>query len=84
MRPGGVWQKVAAPTISQIADGASVKVKLACTTEGASIAYTTDTGDKPHWRLYTGELTLNSSVTLRTKACRLGYLDSDEIVKKFD
>jgi N-sulfoglucosamine sulfohydrolase len=50
--------------------------------KGASIAYTTETGEKPRWLLYTGELTLNRPTTLRVKACRLGFLDSDEVVKK--
>jgi hypothetical protein len=84
MRPGGVWQKVAPPALSESAAGSEVKVKLACATEGASIAYTTDTGDKPHWLLYTTELALKRPATLRVKACRLGYLDSDEVVKKYD
>jgi N-sulfoglucosamine sulfohydrolase len=83
MRPGGVWQKVAAPTISENVAGSVVKVKLSSVTEGASIAYTTDAGEKPHWLLYTGELALNRPVTLRVKACRFGYLDSDEVVKKY-
>jgi len=83
MRPGGVWQRVAAPTLSQTAAGDTVKVKLMCATEGSSIAYTTDSGAKPHWLLYTGELTLKRDVTLRFKACRLGYLDSEEIIEKF-
>jgi len=83
MRPGGVWQKAAAPAVSESAAGSVVKVKLACATEGASIAYTTDSGEKPHWLLYTGELTLKSPSALRAKACRLGYLDSDEVVKKY-
>lgn len=83
MRPGGVWQTVAAPTLSENLVGTTVKVKLASSTAGASIAYTTDTGNKPHWRLYTGELTLTLPVTLRVKACRLGYLDSAEVVKKY-
>ena len=43
--------------------------------------HTTEAGAKPHWRLYTGELTFQEPVTLRAKACRLGYLDSTEIVK---
>jgi hypothetical protein len=84
MRPGGVWQKVAAPTMSESGAGSSVKVKMACATEGSSIAYTTDTGEKPHWLLYTGELTLKRPATLRAKACRLGYLDSDDVVKSYD
>jgi N-sulfoglucosamine sulfohydrolase len=83
MRPGGVWQRVAAPSLSQTAAGDTVKVKLACATEGSSIAYTTDSGAKPHWLLYTGELTLKHGTTLRFKACRLGYLDSQESIEKF-
>ena len=83
MRPGGVWQKVAAPTVSESASALSVQVRLSCPTEGASIAYTTDVGEKPHWLLYTGELTLKRPATLRVKACRLGYLDSGELVKKY-
>ncbi len=84
MRPGGVWQKVASPTLSENGAGSAVKVRVACSTEGASIAYTTDAGEKPHWLLYTGELTLNRPATLRVKACRFGYLNSDEVVKKYD
>jgi uncharacterized sulfatase len=84
MRPGAVWQKVATPTVSESAAGSAVKVKLTSATEGASIAWTTDTGEKPRWLLYTGELTLKRPTTLRVKACRLGYLDSDEVVRKYD
>ena len=76
-------QKVAAPALSESADS-EVKVRLNCATEGASIAYTTDSGEKPHWLLYKSALTLKRPATLRIKACRLGYLDSDEVVKKYD
>jgi hypothetical protein len=57
---GGVWRQVGAPTVAYCAAGSSVKVILACVTEGASMAYTTDEG-----------------------ASRLGYLDSNEVVKKY-
>lgn len=83
MRPGGIWQKVATPTVSAVEAGTGVKVKLSCVTEGASIAYTTEAGPAPRWRLYTGELTLERPVTLSVKACRLGYLDSDPVVSKY-
>ncbi len=79
MRPGGVWQQVAAPTGSIVAMIDTVRIKLTSATEGASIAYTTDEGPKPRWRLYTGELTIPAGLTLRAKACRFGFLDSDEI-----
>ncbi len=81
MRPGGIWQKVSAPSVNESVEGSSVKVKLACATDGASIVYTTETGEKPRWRLYTGELTLKRPAVLRARACRFGYLDSDEVVK---
>ena len=84
MRPGGVWQRTAGPTVKEAAAGPLVKVKLECATEGASIAYTTEMGENPHWLLYTGELNLKRPVTLRVKACRFGYLDSAETVKRFD
>jgi N-sulfoglucosamine sulfohydrolase len=84
MRPGGVWQKVAAPTVNASPAGSLVRVRLASTTSGASIAYTTDVGVKPHWLLYHDELALRRNITLRAKACRLGYLDSDEVQTKVD
>ncbi|MEK7829831.1 MAG: sulfatase-like hydrolase/transferase, partial [Acidobacteriota bacterium] len=79
MRPGGVWQKVATPTISEKTVGDKTVVALACSTEGASIAYTSGTGANAKWKLYVGELTLPRGAALRAKGCRLGYLDSDEV-----
>jgi N-sulfoglucosamine sulfohydrolase len=81
MRPGGKWQQVAQPVITALPDG---KFKLACATEGSSIAYTTEEGKGAHWLLYTKEMVVPKSATLRVKGCRLGYLDSEEVVKKFD
>lgn len=80
MRPGGVWQQVAAPTGSLLAIGDAVRLKLACATEGSSIVYTEESGPKPRWKLYTGELTFSLPLELRVKACRFGFLDSDEVV----
>jgi uncharacterized sulfatase len=83
MRPGGIWQQVAAPGSSQTVAGDAVTVKLSSATVGASIAYTMDSGANPHWLLYTRELTLKRGTTLRYKACRLGWLDSEEKTEKF-
>ncbi len=47
-------------------------------TQGASIAYTTDTGNDPHWKLYAGPLTISESTTIRAKAIRYGYKESQE------
>jgi len=53
-------------------------VRIQCQTQGASIAYTTDPGHKPHWKLYTEPLTFQLPVTVRAKAIRLGYKESPE------
>lgn len=84
MRPGGVWQKVAQPVVGEQVSGDSVKLKIGCSTEGSSIAYTTGEGRDARWKLYTGELTLKRPAVLRVKGCRFGYLDSDEVVKRFE
>lgn len=78
MRPGGKWQRVAQPVVTALPNG---KVKLACATEGASIAYTTEEGKNAHWLLYTKEIVVPKAGTLRIKGCRLGYLDSEEAVQ---
>ena len=85
MRPGGKWSVTAMPEISppggDIARGA--KVRLHCSTEGASIAYTTEPGARARWKLYAGEFTLEEGATLRAKACRLGRRDSEETSATF-
>jgi uncharacterized sulfatase len=75
MRPGGKWQITADPRMS--ADNG--RVRITCPTEGASIAWTTDTGASPHWNLYSRELQLSGPAVVRAKACRLGYRDSAEV-----
>ena len=81
MRPGDVWAVTKAPTLNLKGGGhpRGSKVKISCATEGASIAYTTETGANARGLLYTGEITLEADATLRAKACRLGYKDSAEV-----
>jgi hypothetical protein len=56
-----------------------------CPTHGASIVYTTETGNKPNWKLYSGALRLSKGTsTLRIKAVRYGYKDSDEVTGTFE
>lgn len=84
MRPGGEWSVTADPTFhmdESVASGA-VTVEIACTTEGASIAYTTEEGENVHWNLYTQPIRLTNSGILRMKACRLGYKDSAEVATR--
>ena len=56
-----------------------------CPTHGASIVYTTDNGNKPAWKLSSGPLRLKKGTsTVRLKAVRYGYKDSDEISGIFE
>ncbi|WP_163537975.1 sulfatase-like hydrolase/transferase [Gracilibacillus sp. YIM 98692] len=55
-------------------------IMLHSATEGASIAYTTEEGQDPHWKLYTGPIIVNQAdVVIRAKAVRIGYQDSNEV-----
>jgi len=59
-------------------------LQLHCATQGASIAYTTEAGESPHWQLYSGPLRLAPGKTiLRARAIRIGYQESEEITAKF-
>lgn len=73
MRPGGKWQKTAAPSVKRTGDSVTAN----CATEGSSIVYTAESGEKPHWLLYSKPVPSGSP--LRFRACRLGYLDSEEV-----
>ena len=54
-------------------------MQLHCSTQGASIAYTTEKGEDITWQLYTEPLQLpKGETTVRTKAIRIGYKESDE------
>ncbi len=83
MRPGGVWLTVQAPAVSEAASGDQVTVRATSATEGASIVYTTGTGNEARWRLYTDAVTLRRPAVLRLKACRLGYRDSEEVERQY-
>lgn len=52
-------------------------LQLHCATQGASITYTTEQGNAPHWQLYTNPISLPiGKTTLRAKAIRIGYKES--------
>ena len=58
---------------------APVLIQLHCATQGASIAYTFESGDRPHWLLYTEPLRLEPGETvIRARAIRIGYRESEE------
>jgi hypothetical protein len=84
MRPGGIWARVAAPTVTDARPRAGiVRLSVSSETPGASFAYTTETGDTPRWRLSTGTVELAAPVAVRIKACRLGYLDSEVVTREY-
>ncbi|MCY3552786.1 MAG: sulfatase-like hydrolase/transferase [Candidatus Poribacteria bacterium] len=63
---------------------APLLLQLYCSTQGASIAYTTEQGQDVRWQLYTEPLRLPKGETvIRAKAIRIGYKESDEKSLKF-
>jgi hypothetical protein len=57
-----------------------------CPTQGASLAYATDPGEGTHWNLFSGPLRFESGaeVTIRGRAVRYGYGESEERRVSFD
>jgi hypothetical protein len=90
MWPGGVQPETAQPyillrrSLDAPSRQASITVKgpaevvIYVPTQGASIGYTTEEGPAAKWRLYTGPILVDRSMTLRTKAIRYGYKESAE------
>jgi N-sulfoglucosamine sulfohydrolase len=92
MWPGGAQPVTAAPYILKrgsqnwqrpVRDSAQTfsgptEVEIYVPTQGASVAYTTDAGPNARWRLYTGPFRLDGPVTVRAKAIRYGYRESEE------
>jgi hypothetical protein len=96
--PNGKQPKTAAPLFIPICEespgveaapqggtfAAPVLVQFYCATQGASMAYTFEQGDDPHWLLYNEPLRLPSGkTTLRAKAIRIGYKQSQESTATF-
>jgi arylsulfatase A-like enzyme len=90
MWPGGVQPETAQPYIvlrrtpdvqsrqASIAVKGPTEVVIYVPTQGASIAYTTEEGPSPKWRLYTGPILVEAPMTLRARAIRYGYKESAE------
>ena len=74
MRPGGIWRTTEAPKFEQTSDS----VRITCPTEGASIAYTTESGPTAHWNVVTDEIRVPTGLVVRARAFRLGYHPSPE------
>ncbi len=78
--PSGEQPQTEPPVIEPSASrqNGAVEATLTSATEGASIAYTTDPGESPHWLLYTGPVRVPAGATLRARAVRYGYAESVE------
>ncbi|MEK3910279.1 sulfatase-like hydrolase/transferase [Paenibacillus sp. FSL H7-0331] len=97
MWPGGVQPQTAAPIfipinselpgrsgVTQGEYGEPTAILLHSATQGASIAYTTEEGTNPSWKLYTKPIILSKGTLLiRAKAVRIGYKDSGETTASF-
>ncbi len=59
----------------------STEVSLACTTNGATIQYSTNGGTS--WTNYSAPFTLNETTTVKAKATKNGMTDSDEASETF-
>jgi arylsulfatase A-like enzyme len=90
MWPGGVQPETAQPYIlrrrstdtpareATMIVTEPTEVVIYAPTQGASIAYATEDGPHPRWRLYTGPILVKTPMTLRAKAIRYGYKESTE------
>jgi hypothetical protein len=80
MWPEGIQPVTDTPSITPNGGDFSnhVEVSISCGTDGASIAYTLESGERPHWLLYSRPILLKSSCQLRAKAVRYGYQESPE------
>ncbi|WP_052360755.1 sulfatase-like hydrolase/transferase [Oceanobacillus manasiensis] len=97
MWPGGLQPESAAPIFIPINENLpgmkpfnkasfqeTTEIMLHSATQGASIAYTTNEGENVHWELYTGPIPLTKgTTTIRAKAIRIGYKDSEEVQAVF-
>jgi N-sulfoglucosamine sulfohydrolase len=96
--PGGVQPRTAPVVFVPICEGnpgqsaapeggtfrAPLLVQFYCATQGASMAYTYEEGEDVRWRLYTAPLRLPpGETTIRARAIRIGYGESEERVATF-
>lgn len=70
------WRRLTRDSVQTF--GEPMEVVIYVPTQGASIGYTMDEGADATWRLYTGPLVVNAPLTIRAKAIRYGYEQSEE------
>lgn len=75
------WRGLTRDSIQTVT--APTEVVIYAPTQGASIGYTTDDGADAKWKLYTGPIMVDAPVTIRAKAIRYGYEESNEVRATF-
>jgi hypothetical protein len=75
MYPANEREQAAPPTAGKTSDG-RVELRAA---DGASIAYTLEKGEDPHWLVYTKPVALPQGAELRAISVRLGFHDSEPV-----
>ena len=78
-RPGGKWSKTEKPVIRK--EGGLARIT--CATEGASIGWTVEAGEKPAWKVYKDGVRVEAGKRLRARAVRLGFEESEEAAMEF-
>ncbi len=83
-RPDGIYQTAALPEADPPGGMFHYPptVALTCPTAGATIEYTTEPGETPRWKLYTGPFRM-LDWTLRFRCGRLGHFDSGTVEHDF-
>ncbi len=62
-----------------------VTLSFYCPTHGASVVYTFEEKENPHWLLHSGPMHLKpGNYNIRVKAVRYGYSDSEELKGSFE
>jgi N-sulfoglucosamine sulfohydrolase len=82
-----LWEE--SPGIEPTAQGGGFKgpalLQMHCATQGASIAYAVEPGEKARWLLYSAPLRLPAGkTTIRARATRIGYGESEERSATFE
>lgn len=79
MWPGLHQPVTQAPKLELQQTGDNQLVKISCSTPGASIAYRFNTSPEGYWHLYTHPVVLPEGKSIRAKAIRIGYKESEEV-----
>lgn len=81
VRGAAQWREPTRDTVHAFTE--PVEVEIYVPTQGASIGYSLEEGQDVKWELYTGPLRVTEPITIRAKAIRYGYQESEELRTTF-